>query len=333
MLIFFIPRWTIPYSRRSQTVKGLPLPEVMQRRPPPPLRRPPPRRPPPPPSRRPPPRPMAVPFTAPTNNHGYQPAGHPSGIRFLLNVRQMISQQNLPFRCDAPTEALGNCFPYAVMQQLHRPEVWTSLTEEMKTVSQNCHLLRQSIVQFVKNIFPTSQYFQLINDSRDNYIMGLYATTDNEPDWPARLEKMSRDGQWFDAQFMKLCAYYLRHDIICYIRTGPIKFCGSPSHDCNCSNQPLYMANINNTPYQSLLPIARPLAGSDRPPSTSQHSSKKDTENSYQCDYCVYSTPKPSNLKRHVDVKHPKESNKSKRPADVDTNLPRPKCNNCKFLN
>ena len=226
-------------------------------------------------------------------------------MRFFFDVLNMISQKNLPFRCDAPTEALGNCFPYAVMQQLHRPEVWTSLTEEVNMVSQNCHLLRQGIVEFVKNIFPTSQYFELIDESRTIYMMALGAYRDNAPDWQGRLEEMSRDRQWFDDQFMKFCAYYLRHDIICYTSTDPIKFCGSPSDltgshrpgfDCNCSNEPFYMANIRNAHYQSVLPIARPLAGSDQPPSTSQQSSKKDTEHSYQCDYYVYSTRKLSNL-------------------------------------
>ena len=76
------------------------------------------------------------------------------------------------------------------------------------------------------------------------------------------------------------------YDIICYTSTNPIKFCGSPSDrtgdhrpgfDCNCSNEPLYMANIRNAHYQSILPIARPLPSSDRLQITTQQSTKKDT--------------------------------------------------------
>ena len=56
-------------------------------------------------------------------------------------------------RCDAPTEALGNCFPYAVMQQLHREEIRSTLTDEMKVLSLDCQSLREGIVQFVQDYY------------------------------------------------------------------------------------------------------------------------------------------------------------------------------------
>lgn len=149
-------------------------------------------------------------------------------LRYFYDVRKLIRERNLPFRCDAPTEALGNCFPYAIMQQLHRPEVWMSLTEDIKLVSQNCHLLRQGIVDFVQNISPISDYFELVNESRTTYMQIAEASTDGIPNWQCRLNKMSTDQHWFDDQFMQFCSYYLKHDIICYTNSNPIKFCCSP---------------------------------------------------------------------------------------------------------
>ena len=62
----------------------------------------------------------------------YSFVGHLSGISFLPAVTRLLRERNLPFNCDAPTEAKGNCFPYAVMQQLHRPAVRSTLSNEVK---------------------------------------------------------------------------------------------------------------------------------------------------------------------------------------------------------
>ena len=67
----------------------------------------------------------------------YSPNGHVSGKRFLPDVKSLLIANELPFVCDAPTEALGNCFLYALMQQLNRSNVHSSLSEEMKILSQN----------------------------------------------------------------------------------------------------------------------------------------------------------------------------------------------------
>ena len=95
--------------------------------------------------------------------------------------------------------------------------------------------------------------------------------------------------------------------------TDPIKFCGSPSDatgnhrpgfDCNCSNLPLYISNIRNVHYQSILPIPRPLVINVQYSSTSQPTSKNGTAYMLQCHYCDYNTPEISTLKQHFDSKH-----------------------------
>ena len=191
----------------------------------------------------------------------YSENGDPSGVRYLGDVRNIISERMLAFRCDQPTEAMGNCFPYAVMQQLHRPQIRSTLSEEMKHLSENCHDLRTSIVQFVKRITPTSQYYPLINESRNQWILAI------GNDWDQRLELMSTDRQWFDDQFMQFTAWFLKRDIICYTINWTKKFCASAVDrpcsfremaPCNCAAEPLHIANVTNVHYQSLLPIETP---------------------------------------------------------------------------
>ena len=45
------------------------------------------------------------------------------------------------------------------MQQLHRPDIYCTLTNEMKSLCENYHTLRIAIIEFVKNIDISSQYF------------------------------------------------------------------------------------------------------------------------------------------------------------------------------
>ena len=176
----------------------------------------------------------------------------------------MLQNRNLAFICDAPTEALGNCFPYAIMQQLHRPEIQSTLSEELKLLSQNYHYLRKAIVKFVKDISPDSEYFALIDQARANYTELVMDKTNNLPKWDTRLTNLSKDGIWFDDQFLKFTALFLKMDIICYTSTGNIRYCGAATEltydrpsdaSCDCVTRPLHIANIRNVHFQSILPL------------------------------------------------------------------------------
>ena len=157
----------------------------------------------------------------------YDILGHPTGKRYLRDVQDLLKRRKLNLRCDAPTEALGNCFPYAVMQQLHREEIRSTLTDEMKVLSLDCQSLREGIVQFVRNITPESEYFALIDACRSAYAEIATFEGKNFPDWDSRLNYMETEGKWFDDQFMKFTSCFLQRDIICYTTTGNFKFCGS----------------------------------------------------------------------------------------------------------
>ena len=144
--------------------------------------------------------------------------------------------------CDAPTEACGNCWPYSIVQQAHRPEIWSTLPDDIKPYCNNSSLLRQAIVRFVKEISPESDYFDLIDDCRTQYTI-LSASDDTLDDWDTRLDRLAEDGCWFDDQTMKFTACFLKTDIICYTSTQDLKYCGSsmlneanmrPDSQCSC---------------------------------------------------------------------------------------------------
>ena len=198
----------------------------------------------------------------------YSFLGHLSGISYLPTVTKFLEKRKLPFYCDRPTEALGNCFPYAVMQQLHRPEIRETLSDEMKVLSQNYYNLRKAIIEFVKNTNSTSEYYELIDEARDEYAITIHALTNDAPNWDQRLQVMSRNGSWFNEQFIQFTAWFLKRDIVCYTMNSTMKFCASstnrtgnfqPNANCNCSAAPLHIANIKNTHFQSLLPKEVPI--------------------------------------------------------------------------
>ena len=63
-------------------------------------------------------------------------------------IMAKILELQLPFKLDQPTEGLGNCFPIAIVQQLHRPEIFNQLRPTVKRLAKHVYghtLLRQSI--------------------------------------------------------------------------------------------------------------------------------------------------------------------------------------------
>ena len=67
----------------------------------------------------------------------YSKNGHDTGRQYLSEFRELLYNRQLDskLKCDKPTQALGNCGPYGLMQQLNRPNVLQSLSEEIKILS------------------------------------------------------------------------------------------------------------------------------------------------------------------------------------------------------
>ena len=162
-------------------------------------------------------------------NNTYNPMGNQTGRRFLARVQKLLQDRNLSlvYQLDAPTESLGNCFPYALMQQLHREEVYSTLSEEMKQLCENYHDLRVAIAHFVETINQDSEYFEIIDEGRTAYITMQIENPLLET-WDEHLADKFEDGKWFTDQFVKFAACFLKRHIIIHTATGDLEYCGSP---------------------------------------------------------------------------------------------------------
>ena len=188
------------------------------------------------------------------------------------------------------------------MQQLHRPDIYCTLTNEMKSLSENYHTLRIAIIELVKNIDNSSQYFTPIDEGRtQNALMQI--EDPSLPTWEDQLTIMSSDGKWFDDQFVRFSAFFLKRDIIIHTSTQDMKYCGSPNqedgdvrveHQCDCNGPNIHIANIGNYHFQSIVPIK-----SDDGKSISNSSIQK-----YTCSICNKVFSQPQYLSRHVKVDH-----------------------------
>ena len=198
-------------------------------------------------------------------SHRFDTAGHQSGRGFLSKVEKLLRDRNLndSFRLDAPTESKGNCYPFSLMQNMHRREIYDTLSDEMKELCENYHDLRVAIVEFVENVTPNSEYFQLIDESRTAYV---HTQIDDPslPTWNEVLSEMSQDGMRFTDQFFKFSACFLKRDIIIHTSTGDLNYCGSPNiiegdagsnHQCSCEGPQIHIANVGNYHFQSIVPF------------------------------------------------------------------------------
>ena len=98
------------------------------------------------------------------------------------------------------------------MQQLHRREIRSALSDEMKGLCEDYYDLRSAIVNFVRSTAPTNEYYNLIAAARDSY----EATKDANPDnpltgWHQRLQIMEKNGSWFFEQFMQFTGWFFSH--------------------------------------------------------------------------------------------------------------------------
>ena len=116
---------------------------------------------------------------------------------------------------------------------------------------------------------------------------------------------MSRDGKWFDDQFIKFSAFYLQRDIIIHTSTQDMKYCGSPDqkegdvrveHPCTCRGPSIHIANIGNYHFQSIVPIN----SDDSVGKNIMNSSVKN----FTHNICQKVFNQPQYLSRHVKVDH-----------------------------
>ena len=224
------------------------------------------------------------------------------GHGFLSDAVKLLEKRGLPFRCDSPTDDNGNCFPFAVMQQLRRPKIRSALSAEMTIFSEDCHKLRLAVVNFVKNISPLSEYYTPIYDSIIAYRLSHSGT------WEARLSEMSCDRSWFDDQFIQFTSWFLKKDIFCHAPTFTKFYCGSPEGSaCQCLGESLQIAHVRDCHFQSVIPIESTDEDLDTEmeKESGQSSIGPVTSSQFQCDQCNKSFIRPQLLDLHIKTVHP----------------------------
>ena len=73
--------------------------------------------------------------------------------RLADEIMKTVRKLSLPFECDTVTDADGNCFPKAIMQQLKRPEFFHTLQPIwQRIVEHKDHLkFREQVARFILN--------------------------------------------------------------------------------------------------------------------------------------------------------------------------------------
>ena len=135
--------------------------------------------------------------------------------------------------------------------------------------------------------------------------------------WEERLEYMSCNGNWFDDQFIQFTAWFLKRDIFCYCTDYIRKFCASPTDisgsyrgnaRCDCSAEPLHIANVRNVHFQSLIPIevtSGDMEGNAQQNDISDHPTIANPIPQYPCTKCTRSFNRIQFLNRHMKFDHP----------------------------
>ena len=119
-----------------------------------------------------------------------------------------VRRLKLPLRCDNLTEALGDCFPLSVLQQLNRPEIFKDLSSTLKKIVYNKN--QSKLRQEISNFMVTSRHPRLIDYKKqfEGGIGPLIKLT-----WDEYWTKMKKNRVWADEPFVQATAWYLRFNI------------------------------------------------------------------------------------------------------------------------
>ena len=135
--------------------------------------------------------------------------------RIGLEIQKKIRSLQLPLKLDEITEGRGNCFPLAIIAQLHRPNVFQSLSESIQILAcqQDPTLLREEIHRFMihsKNPVIL-EYIRRYDE--------VIARIDGR-NWSEYWKTMIKNYEWVDYIFVQSTAWFLGLDIIIITTTS-----------------------------------------------------------------------------------------------------------------
>ena len=176
--------------------------------------------------------------------------------RLAEEIIEAVKQLGLPLKLDRLTEAKGNCFPLAILDQCHRKEIFENLQSSVKQVIElnDPTYLRKQIYSFISQ--SADSRIKEWRRSYDNIVLPLENTT-----WQEYWTKMIRNYEWVDSTFIQATAWYLQHDIRIISTTSTklnpfIVVSGNLMNENVPSNQyDILLGSKPNVHFQSLLPM------------------------------------------------------------------------------
>ena len=189
-----------------------------------------------------------------------------SGIKYMQSKKNKLERYNIRrFILDAPTDVTGNCLPYAVCQQLNRACIKEELSSYMKSICEDYTKIRLGMVDWAQQIEVGDEKFIHVKNLEDD--VDLCNSAPDLAGWANRLQQISKDGEYFDEDMLRLMSLFLDKDIV-VIEPGKahILFCGKQSKQfysadedvvmnlCKCNDRKLVIGHFFTTHYQSLIP-------------------------------------------------------------------------------
>ena len=170
-------------------------------------------------------------------------------------IMKAVNWLSLPLKLDRLTEAKGDCFPIAVLDQCHRKEIF-----------ENLPLLVKQVIELNDPTFLRKQVYFFISNSEDPKIKewrrsyeNIVAPLENST-WQEYWAKMIHQYEWVDSTFIQATAWYLQHDIR-IVSTSSTKLNpflvvsgNMQNEDVTSSKFDILLGSKSNVHFQSLLP-------------------------------------------------------------------------------
>ena len=164
---------------------------------------------------------------------------------YAKKIAEVIQKLDIMFTMDNLTVADGNCFTFAIFQQLSQPYIYQTLDRNLRMI-----VNRMDVLSFKQKVFEFA-----INSPEVLAQQELMAKDMN--DWNSYWKKMLKNGELADTTFVQCTAWYLNMDLVivsdaCNEENKFFKIHGYFDDD-NVERLQLDLGYITNTHYQSII--------------------------------------------------------------------------------
>ena len=163
---------------------------------------------------------------------------------YAKKIKEVIQKLDVMFTMDNLTVADGNCFTFAIFQQLRQPYIYQTLDRNLRMI-----VNRMDVFSFKQKVYEFAMNSPEVLAKQE-----LIAIDMN--DWSSYWKKMLRNGEMADTTFVQCTAWYLNMDLVivsdtCNEENKFFKIHGYFDED-NMERLQLNLGHITNTHYQSI---------------------------------------------------------------------------------